>query len=174
MDIVLAAPLFFYESGPVGAATLHYDANNTYTLSTTRTGTYEIDFPAFCVRATGAKDDKPAITDPMGPPVDVCKQLEASLQPAATSMVYYHNLTCDPSSIDSGGCTCLFDVADVQDNAGTFQRVDKSTLLHLPGTNFPEKVTYCSKGDRLQLTGANGAYLFDRPGLRTFDLVRAP
>ena len=30
------------------------------------------------------------------------------------------------------------------------------------------------EGDRLELTGTSGAYLFDVRGLRTFDLVTAP
>jgi hypothetical protein len=47
-----------------------------------------------------------------------------------------------------------------------------SDMTHLPGTQFPQDVTFCNEGSRLQLTGADGAYLFDRVGLRTLDLIK--
>jgi hypothetical protein len=50
--------------------------------------------------------------------------------------------------------------------------LDNHTLLQLPFTNFPQRVTFCNQGDRLQLTGADGDYLFGQRGLRTLDLVK--
>jgi hypothetical protein len=45
-------------------------------------------------------------------------------------------------------------------------RLDKS-----PAADFPVFATFCKQGTSLQLTGANGAYLFNVPGLRTLDLT---
>jgi hypothetical protein len=39
--------------------------------------------------------------------------------------------------------------------------------------SFPQKVTYCNTGTRLQLTGTDGQALFGTLGLRTLDLVPA-
>jgi hypothetical protein len=35
-------------------------------------------------------------------------------------------------------------------------------------------VTFCNQGDGLELTGADGDYLFGLRGLRTMSLTRAP
>jgi hypothetical protein len=168
-----------YVSGPVGAATIHYDMDGTYALSTTRTGTYEIDFPAACMREFGALDGNPIDTStdpvtnmPVGPPGNVCQQLEFSLR--KKNLKRYLNITCQLNPNDpppSAGCNCQFDLSDTQLNSGTYQ-VSGSSVLHVPGDNFPQNATYCSQVDRLQLTGGDGAYLFDRVGLRTLDLVK--
>jgi hypothetical protein len=44
------------------------------------------------------------------------------------------------------------------------------TLLFIPQTSFPGKVTFCNQGTSLELTGADGDYLFGQRGLRTFKL----
>jgi hypothetical protein len=178
-DIVHTPPLFFpggptgyqgpsnvanyYVGGPIGAATIHYDTDGTYTLSTTRTGTYFLDFPSFCVRNFGAKD---------GLTGNVCQQLQVGLNKVAATK--YRNIGCDLDPNDppaTAGCICHFDLFDTQTNTG-FWGTNGSTLQHLPGNNFPQYATFCSSGDTLQLTGADGAYLFDRVGLRTLDLVK--
>jgi hypothetical protein len=195
-DIVHTPPLFYtggptgyqgtsnvaayYVGGPIGAAILHYGADNTYTLSTTRTGTYTLDFPAVCMRSFGAKDGNPInpavdpvtmkLIDPT--PGNVCQQLEFSLR--SRKLIKYTNIGCVPDPNDpaaTSGCICSYDLSDTQTNSGTYFP-SAGDVLHLPGDNFPQNVSYCSQGDRLQLTGADGAYLFDRIGLRTLDLIR--
>jgi hypothetical protein len=195
-DIVHTPPLFYtggptgyqgtnnvaatYVGGPIGGATLHYDANGTYTLSTTRTGTYLLDFPAVCMRSFGAKDGNPidpGVKDPVtnvpnGPTGNVCQQLEFGLR--NIKLTKYINISCqlDPNDPPAAaGCICQFDLMDTQTNSGTYA-AQGATVQHLPTINFPQYATFCSQGDSLQLTGANGAYLFDRVGLRTLDLVR--
>ena len=73
-----------------------------------------------------------------------------------------------------------FTVNQVGGGAGTYltqatsPSLDYNTILNLPGKDFPQSVTYCNTGNELQLTGANGQYLFGTIGLRTLDLVLAP
>ena len=170
----------YYVTGPIGGATIHYDADGTYTLTTIRTGTYFLDFPSFCMRAFGARDGNPidpSVVDPVtmkpnGPTGNVCQQLEVGLRKSAGTN--YKNIGCqlDPNDPpESAGCICQFDLMAVESNSG-FYGVQGSTVQHLPGINFPQFATFCSVNDTLQLTGADGAYLFDRVGLRTLDLVR--
>jgi hypothetical protein len=175
-NIQVKPPRFYYEDGPVGSASVKYDADGHFSAGITRTGTYTLDFPAYCMRAFGAMDGKPAdpVNDPNGPPVNVCKQLEVPLRASGLGEGSYRNTTCEPNPADPAGCLCAFDVTETGGPSGSFQQIDGNTLLHLPGSNFPQKVTFCNKGDRLELTGTSGAYLFDVRGLRTFDLVRAP
>jgi hypothetical protein len=171
-SIVVRLPNFSFETFPIGAATIHYDATNHYVLSTTRTGTFSLDFPAYCMRAFGAVDsplDGNALPAATG---NVCQKLEAALKVLAPSK--YHNIACmlDPRDPPTqAGCLCGFDVADTQTSSGSVI-VSGSDMLHLPGNNFPEDVSYCNSDTELQLTGSDGAYLFDRVGLRTLDLVK--
>jgi hypothetical protein len=174
-NIQVRPPRFYYEDGPIGAATVRYEADGHFSAGVTRTGTYTLDFPAFCMRAFGAMDGKPAFdpTNPdAGPPVNVCKQLEAPLRQSGMGEGSYQNTTCEPNSADPAGCLCTFDVSETGGPSGSYQLFDDHTIVHLPGSNFPQKATFCNRGDSLELTGANGAYLFDVRGLRTFKLQR--
>lgn len=174
-NIRVTPPRFYYESGEVGAASVKYDEMGHFSAGTTRTGKFYLDFPSFCVRAFGAKDGDPIdpVNDPMGPTGPLCKQLEVPVAQSGLGEGSYRNTKCDPSPADPGGCVCSFEVTETGGPSGHFQLLDGNTIMHLPGSNFPQKATFCVQGDTLQLTGANGAYLFDQRGLRTFDLVKA-
>ncbi len=172
---------FIYESGPIGRTTLSYtpDPGNPmaghYALGTTRTGTYTLDFPAVCMREFGAMDGKPALDPegkPMGPPVDVCKQLEPQVAAAGIGEGSYPNVLCERNPSDLAGCLCFFDVSETGGGSGLYQILpDHKTIMHLPSGNFPQKATFCNKGSSLELTGADGAYLFGTTGLRTMNLA---
>jgi hypothetical protein len=171
-SIVGRLPNFSFETFPIGAATIHYDASNKYVLSTTRTGRYAIDFPAYCMREFGAVDTP---RDPNALPATtgtVCQKLQDALPFIAPPI--YENIACQPGTSDPEGCVCGFDVADREVSSGTVgvNPNDTSEMTHLPGNDFPEDVTYCVQTNRLELTGANGQYLFDRVGLRTLDMVK--
>jgi hypothetical protein len=170
-NIQAKPPRFYYENGPVGAAQVQYEADGHYSVGITKTGTYTLDFPAVCMREFGAMDNRPAV--PGGPPVNICKQLEVPLAASGLGEGSYRNTSCDPNPADPGGCLCVFDVSEAGGGAGTYQLLNNNTILHLPFTNFPQRVTFCNKGDSLELTGANGDYLFGVRGLRTMTLSRA-
>jgi hypothetical protein len=171
-SIVGRLPNFSYTTFPIGAATIHYDGSNKYVLSTTRTGRYALDFPAYCVRefgAVGTTRDPSALPATTG---SICEKLQDALTAIAPPI--YMNIGCQPGPSDLNGCVCGFDVADREVSSGAVgvNPNDPSEMTHLPGNDFPEDVTYCVQGNRLELTGTNGAYLFDRVGLRTLDMVK--
>lgn len=173
-SIQAKAPRFFYESGPIGWATLNYRADGHYTLGVSRTGTFSLDFPELCMRQFGAVDGKPAVDangNEVTGPTNVCKQLEVPLRASGIGEGSYPNTTCEPNPRDPGGCLCYFDVTETGGSSGTYRLLDNQTILHLPGTNFPQKATFCNKGSSLQLTGTDGDYLFGQKGLRTLDLA---
>jgi hypothetical protein len=171
-SIVARLPTFAFRTFPVGSAVIHYDAAQNYVMSTTRTGEYSLDFPAYCMRAFGAVD---TTFDPNAPAAStgtVCMKLEAALRAQAPQQ--FRNIACEDDPRDpkgQNGCLCGFDVYDRQVNSGTVI-LNGSDMLHLPGNNFPEDATFCGSANSLQLTGANGAYLFDREGLRTLSLTK--
>ncbi len=172
-SIQAKAPRFFYESGPIGWANINYKPDGHYTLGVSRTGTYSLDFPELCMRQFGAVDGKPAVDangNEVTGPTNVCKQLEVPLRASGIGEGSYPNTTCEINPADPGGCICFFDVTETGGGSGTYRLLDNHTIMHLPGSNFPQKVTFCNKGGSLQLTGADGEYLFGQKGLRTMDL----
>jgi hypothetical protein len=184
-------PVFFYESGPIGIATVKFHADGSFSTGISRIATVAIYFPSYCTRAFGAMD---GMIDPMSGQAypNVCKQLEPPLYTSGTGEGAFFNLVCDPNNdqvradlemkgirldvpADPLGCICRYDVDETGGPSGTFRQLDENTLIDFPdavGSNYYQKTTYCHQGDDLQLTGANGAYLFDQRGLRTMDLVR--
>ena len=183
------APRFYYESGPIGRASIQYDNAGHFSTGLTRTGTYTLTFPAYCMRAFGAMD-------PPNPTLDsnICTALEVPVNAIGIGTGAEFNTTCWPNTeagrlqdmqahpgltpvdgpLDPLGCFCRYDLTETGGPAGDYQILpDQQTILHIPGSNFPQKATFCQQGDQLQLTGADGAYLFDNAGLRTLDLVRA-
>jgi hypothetical protein len=187
-DQVLASPpLFFYDDGQIGFATLKFQADGHFSAGITRTGTFTLTFPAYCVRAFGAMSAQLDPTDPTSPVADVCTRLQGPIKSSGIGQGSYQNTTCAADTADlhaqlglegaadPNGCVCRFDVDETAGPAGTYAREDASTIIDFPdavGSNYPQRTTYCLKGDELQLTGADGAYLFDQRGLRTMDLVR--
>jgi hypothetical protein len=173
---------FYYESGPIGWASITYKGLNPmtgvkeYTLGTARTGTYIFDFPAVCMRSFGATDGQPPrdLNDnPMGEPTSLCKQLQLPLSQAGMSEGAYQNVICEANPAEPEGCLCQFDVSETGGGSGTYEIVGK-TIRHEPtGTsNFPQIADYCNKGPSLELTGHDGNYLFGTKGLRTMDLQK--
>jgi hypothetical protein len=174
-NIQARPPRFYYESGQIGWASIKYEMNGTYTLGVSRVGTFLLDFPALCMRQFGATDGRPAIDgngNEVTGPVDICKQLEVPLGESGIGEGSYPNVICMPNPDDLAGCLCQFDVTETGGGSGTFNIVD-NTIIHLPFSNFPQKATYCNKGGVLELTGADGNYLFGQRGLRTLDLTVA-
>ncbi len=178
-------PRFYYESGPIGVASVKYKPDLTFSADLTYTGTFTLDFPSYCVRAFGAMDGPLDPTVAGAPAVPVCKRLEVPIAADGVGGGDYFNTVCEANTLDQralwgldgaadpGGCLCRFDVTETAGPVGTYSLLNDNTIQYLPGHGFPVKTTFCEQGDRLQLTGSDGAYLFDKRGLRTFDLVRA-
>ncbi|HVU52589.1 MAG TPA: hypothetical protein VHL80_18040 [Polyangia bacterium] len=186
-DIEVAEPRFYYGEGPIGFATLKFGMDGHFSSGITRTGTFILDFPAYCMRAFGAMPGPLDPTDPNSPVVDVCTRLQVPLRQRGVNTGAYQNSVCDANTpelraqlgldgaADPNGCLCRFDLDETGGPAGTYVMEPDSTILDFPdsvNSNYPQRTTYCLQGDNLKLTGADGAYLFDQRGLRTLDLVR--
>jgi hypothetical protein len=184
-SIVGRPPNFSFDTFAVTQATVHYDERGNYALSTTRGGTFLVDFPTYCMRAFGAIDttfDPNALTASTG---SVCQKLQATLPfvtpPQFLNIVCLTNDDANRQNLlnkgvridypaDPGGCLCQVDVQDRTDTRGTVL-ADGADMLHLSASDFPMQVSYCRGGSELALSSVNDAYLFNRPGLRTLDLV---
>jgi hypothetical protein len=184
--ILVNAAYIFTPDIQIGVASISYRQDGTYSAGLGRTGTFQLTFPAVCMREFGATDGNPAVDPktnmPSGGPVNICKQLELPLGQGFKGTGSVPDTTCDVDQDpnDPGGCTCIYTVNQVGGGAGTYltqatsASLDSNIILNLPGKDFPQKVSYCNTGNELQLTGADGQYLFGTLGLRTLDLVKMP
>jgi hypothetical protein len=197
-DIQVKPPRFYYESTVIGAAQITYTPGpnpdyGNFTAAITKTGRFTLDFPAACVRAFGATDRPDPAIDPTGGVVPICERLQVPLAESGIGEGSYPNADCyanldasDPrltpeqaarqrKNVENGypadpdGCLCDFDVTETGGPSGTYAR-QGNVILHNPSGNFASRATFCNKGDRLELTGADGAFLFNISGLRTMDL----
>src|SRR5262249_13836913 len=110
--LVVVPAAFTYADPRVGSSTVRFNADGTFSAGITITGVYQLDFPALCMREFGGMDGRQADPDnnPNGPPVGICKQLEASQKAAGIGTGAYFNTTCLPSPSDPQGCLCEFDL----------------------------------------------------------------
>jgi hypothetical protein len=109
---------------------------------------------------------------PPGPPGNVCKQLEIPLAKSGKGEGSYPNTSCDPNPEDPQGCLCRFDVTETGGPTGRYELLSQNEILHYSSGNFPAKITFCNKGGTLEMTGADGAYLYNNRGLRTMNLKK--
>jgi len=162
-------PRYSYNDQTIGAAWVHYDtATSTYAAKLTKTGTYTFDFPQACIISFGAKPDETG---------SVGGQVQTYLAAKTTTA---KNVQCIPSTQDQYGCVCRYDVSIVSGGSGLIGPDSSNSLVHTvtkvfpentQGADFPSYATYCAKGTSLELTGKDGGYLFNEPGLRTLNLV---
>jgi hypothetical protein len=175
-DVQLKPPRFYYESGQVGTSQVTYTPDDPahpdtghVTVAITKTGRFTLDFPAMCVRAFGATDQPDTTIDPSGAVVPVCKRLQQTVGKSGLGEGSYPNTVCNPNPADPLGCLCSFDVTETGGVSGAYRK-QGNVIIHYPSGNYPSKATFCHQGNRLQLTGTDGAYLFNVSGLRTMDL----
>lgn len=162
-NILTVPPTFFTESIPFGFATVSYHDDGTYSMGLGRTGYYYFAFSGACMRQFGAGAGVAT--------ADLCAQLQGPLGASGSGEGSYQNTTCGVNPDDPYGCLCLFDVAEISGSGGRFERVSSNEILHLPNTpGYSFRTTYCRTGNKLQITGANGSYLLNKPALRTLDL----
>ena len=169
--INLNDPNAYYESIQVGQASVKFNPDFTYTAGTTKTGVFVLDLPAACVREFGARNDRPIDpNDPTSPNGNVCQQIQKPVNDDFTNSGAIFNTVCVPNPQDPDGCLCQFDASSTGGPVGFWKRLNANTLYLTNQSNFPTKITFCNRGSELELTGADGDYLFGMKGVRTFKL----
>ena len=86
-------PRFYFESGPIGRASVQYDGGGHFSAGFTRTGTFTLTFPAFCMRAFGAMDPPMPTAD-----ANICKALQAPVDATGIGGGAEFNTTCLPNT----------------------------------------------------------------------------
>ncbi len=159
-DGTLQQYLGWYPPIPVQDATLDLFANGTYEMHITYFAKQHVDFSATCLSAQGVSES--------------CAAFGRNLKEFVAPEANIYNVLCYPSPLGASGCGCDYDLSLIGGPSGTWH-VDKSSALltffdALGGP--PSLANYCQKGDTLELTGKNGARLFNQFGLRTLRFSR--
>jgi hypothetical protein len=149
---------YWWENLPYHAGFLEYQPAGTYQANLTRKGKVDRWFSQNCLRKYGYSGD--------------CKQFQADFERANMGAGEYNTFKCgaDP---ERGGCNCNFEIFEVNTLRGMYS-VDGSTITHFPEspTAHSSQASICVQGDKIQISGKDNSFLWDRPGLRTIELVR--
>jgi hypothetical protein len=149
---------YWWEDLPYVAGFLEYQANGTYRANLTRKGSVNRWYSQTCLRKYGYAGD--------------CKQFQADFERANQGAGEYNTFNCT-ESLNRGGCDCNFQIFEVNTLLGKYSMVG-STITHFPAspTNHFSQASVCVKGDKIELSGKNNSFLWDRSGLRTIEMVR--
>jgi hypothetical protein len=149
---------YWWEDLPYIAGFLEYMPDGTYRANMTRKAFVDRWFSQVCLRKYGYGGD--------------CKQFQADLEKANQGAGEYNTFNCNENA-KRGGCDCNFEIFEVNTLLGSYSRVG-DTITHFPAspTAHFSQASFCVNGDKLQISGKNNSFLWDRPGLRTIEMVR--
>ena len=149
---------YWWEDLPYVEGHMEYRPDGTYQASLTRKAFVDRWFSQTCLRKYGYAGD--------------CKNLQADLEKANEGAGEYNTFNC-VENVRRGGCDCNFEIFEVNAIAGSYS-TSGSTITHFPKTPFAHysQALICVQGDTLRISGMGNSYLFDRPGLRTIEMVR--
>jgi hypothetical protein len=149
---------YWWEDLPYVSGYVEYKKDGSYTASLTRKAFVDRWLSQTCLRKYGFAGG--------------CKDFEAALEKANQGAGEYNTFTCVENAA-RGGCNCNFEIFEVNALAGLYS-ISGSAITHFPSTPFAHysQATMCVQGDTLRLSGMNNSFLFDKPGLRTIEMVR--
>jgi len=101
-----------------------------------------------------------------------CKVAEIIMNREGTNETF-KNVACTPD-LSRGGCNCGYDTAFANGAQGSYT-VSGNVITNYPqnsSLDYPSQITFCQKGDSLEISGFQHSYLFNKAPVRTFRLNR--
>src|SRR5688572_445017 len=150
--------LYYWENLVYLNGLLTYEDNGTYRLDFGRLGKMNAYYSRTCMRQYGNDFD--------------CTKFQETLEDANRGGGEYFNFQCSENTA-KGGCNCVFSISEADAQGGVY-KAEGNTITHFPtsqNVHFSE-AALCVRGDRMELSGRDNSYLWDRPGLRTIEMVR--
>jgi hypothetical protein len=114
-----------------GSGTVTFNADQTYALSLTQTGTVKVNVPAACLMQGGI-----TLT---------CDQVAQVLQANLGSTSEFKSVTCTGTK----GCSCVFGVSFTNDQSGTWAIADKTLTFNASGGTAADG--FCVQGNELHM-----------------------
>jgi hypothetical protein len=154
----IKANYLYWENLVYGNGLFNYRPDGTYQINLGRRGNMVAYYSRTCLSKYGHDAD--------------CAKFQETLAAANVGAGEYFDFKCDENK-ERGGCNCVFLVSE-DDSQGGVYKADTATVTHFPtsqNVHFSE-ASLCVRGDTMELSGKDNSYLWDRPGLRTMELVR--
>jgi hypothetical protein len=158
MTNALKKNLYYWENLPYEGGLLTYEDNGDYSLDFGRTGRVSLYYSRTCLSQYGHDTN--------------CAKLQQRLIEANDGAGEYDFFDCQDDAA-KGGCNCSFQVGEADAQSGVFS-ISGGMVTHFSNTPITRftPASYCVNGDTLELSGIDNSYLWDRPGLRTVEMVR--
>lgn len=149
---------YWWENLPYVSAFLEYQPDGTYRANLTRKAFVDRWYSQTCMQKYGYPGD--------------CDSLAADFERSNQGAGEYNSFKCSPNG-RRGGCDCNFEIFEVNTLLGKYS-VNGNTITHfsVSPTSHYSQASFCVKGDKVEISGMNNSFLWDRPGLRTIELVR--
>ena len=149
---------YWWENFPYIKGLVEYNDNGEFRMGFNREAFVDRWYSQTCMRKYGYSGS--------------CKDFEAELEKANVGAGEYNTFNCTENA-QKGGCDCNFNIFEVHSVFGRYA-VEGGAISHFPASpnaHFSQ-AALCVQGDTMQLSGMFNSFLWDRPGLRTIELVR--
>ncbi len=149
---------YWWENLPYVTGFLEYQPDGTYRANLTRKARVDRWYSQTCMQKYGYNGD--------------CNALANDFERANIGAGEYNTFVCSLNPA-RGGCDCNFEIFEVNTLLGKYT-INGNTITHysVSPTSHYSQATFCVKGDKIEFSGLNNSFLWDRPGLRTIEMVR--
>jgi hypothetical protein len=149
---------YWWEDLPYVNGFLEYSQDGTYRADLTRKGFVDRWYSRTCLRKYGFAGS--------------CDDFRAAFERANMGAGEYNTFECKENAA-RGGCDCSFQIFEVNKLFGAYSQ-NGTIITHFPAAPVEHfsQASFCQQGDKIHLSGKNNSFLWDRPGLRTIEMVR--
>lgn len=149
--------LYWWENLPYSGGLVTYTEDGRYSIDFGREGRVARHYSRTCLSQYGHDSD--------------CGTFQRVLTKANEGAHEYNSFECTES--EKGGCNCTFNIGEANAQTGVYS-VSGNRITHFSNTPVAHfsHATQCVNGDRMELSGSNNSFLWDRSGLRAIELVR--
>lgn len=152
--------LYWWEDLPYTGGLVTYNDNGNYNIDFSREGRVQRYYSESCLTQYGHGSD--------------CTNFQEALEKANEGAREYHDFKCSQDAA-KGGCNCSFFIGEANAQSGVYKK-NGSVLTHYstaPTARYTQ-ASFCISpdGKKMQLSGINNSFLWERHGLRTIELVK--
>jgi hypothetical protein len=149
---------YWWENLPYVGGLVTYNENGSYSIDFSREGKVQRHYSETCLTQYGHGSD--------------CTEFQHILEVANEGAREYHTFRCSADA-ELGGCNCSFFIGEANAQAGIY-KVSGNTIKHYPTSQQARytEASFCVGGDKIDLSGLNNSFLWERQGLRTIELVK--
>lgn len=153
---------YWWENLPYVGGLVTYKDDGTYSIDFSREGKVYRHYSRTCLTQYGHGFDKGFD----------CAEFQELLTHANAGAREYHTFKCAENA-EQGGCDCNFFIGEANAQAGVY-KLEGNILTHFPTSQQARftQASFCIEKDKVQMSGINNSFLWERQGLRSLQMVR--